>query len=256
MSTPPNNSEALIIAYLTGQASDAETVQFQTRIGTDSEFQDQVERLEAWLAPLNLETEEMSPPEGLLASIMSDIATLETAAPTPYVAPVPSQPSLPKPANDRSSIQMWRGLAVAASAIAVLSLGSHWIPTADPIQIAKTPESQDDQRYLALLSGETATPLVAIVYNPLTGEVVARLSNVDVPDDGDLQLWLIRDGAAAPVSLGVLDRTTQGSVAISIPEALTVQTDLLAVSLEVKGGSRSAGPEGPVLYTGRVSALN
>jgi anti-sigma-K factor RskA len=255
MSTPPNNSEALIIAYLTGQASEAETVQFQTRIGTDSEFQDQVERLEAWLAPLNLETEDMSPPEGLLASIMSDIETLETATPTPYVAPVSSQLSLPKHANDRDPIQMWRGLAIAASAVAVLSLGSHWIPTSDPIQIAQAPQTNGDQRYLALLSGETASPLVAIVYNPLTGEVVARFSNVDVPDDGDLQLWLIRDGAAAPVSLGVLERTTQGAVELSIPEALTMQTDLLAVSLEAKGGSRSAGPEGPVLYTGRVSAL-
>jgi len=255
MRTPPNNSEALIIAYLTGQANDVETAQFQTRIAADSDFQDQVERLEGWLAPLYLETEDMLPPEGLLELIMSDIETLEISKTMPSDAPLSSQSASPIPANDRGQVQMWRGLAVAASAVAVLSLGSHWIPTADPVQTAQAPQINDDQRYLALLSGDTASPLVAIIYNPLNGEVVARLSNVEVPEDGDLQLWLIRDGAAAPVSLGILERTAQGRVELSIPEVLTMQTDLLALSLEAKGGSRSSGPEGPVLYTGRVSQL-
>jgi anti-sigma-K factor RskA len=153
-------------------------------------------------------------------------------------------------ANDRGPVNFWRSVAIAASLIAVVSLGSHAVIGDAPV------EQADSQRYLALLSGESPSPLVAIVYNPLTGEVVARLSNVELPDDGDFQLWLIRDGATAPVSLGLLDRTDQGQVELSIPQTLTSTTDLLALSLEAKGGSRSAGPEGPVLYTGRVSALN
>lgn len=243
MSAPPKNNDALIIAYLTGQASEAEIVQFKARIGVDSDFRNQVERLESWLAPLNRDVEDVTPPEGLLESIMSDIHDQETGT------PAQSMP-LPIPANDTGHVQFWKRLAIAASAVAVLSLGSHWFIRTNPVQV------DEQQRYMALLSGDTPSPLVAIVYDPRTGQVVARLSNVDVPDDGDLQLWLIREGAPAPVSLGLLDRTDQGRVELVIPEDLKAQTDTLALSLEAKGGSRSSGPEGPVLYTGAVSALD
>ncbi|MGJ8558723.1 MAG: anti-sigma factor [Litorimonas sp.] len=246
MSTPPNTNDALIIAYLTGQASDIEVVQFQARVGADTAFRDQVERLEAWLAPLNSEADDVSPPAGLLEAIMADIDDTKTAV----LSDPAKHNKVPVAANDAGPLRFWRGLAIAASMIAVASLGSHAFIGNAPVPL------NDDLRYLALLSGETPSPLVAIVYNPLTGEVVARLSNVEVPDDGDLQLWLIRDGAAAPVSLGLLDRTGEGRVELSIPEELRTKTDTLALSLEAKGGSRSSGPEGPVLYTGRVSALN
>jgi len=243
MSDHPKNDEALIIAYLTGQASETELIQFKARIGVDADFRNQVEKLESWLAPLNGETDEVTPPKGLLESIMLEIDDQVASA------SAQSMP-LPIPANDTGQIQFWRRLAIAASAVAVLSLGSHWFIGADPIQ------ADEHQRYMALLSGDTSSPLVAIVYDPKTGQVVARLSNVDIPDDGDLQLWLIRDGAPAPVSLGLLDRTDQGRVELLIPEDLRTQTDTLALSLEAKGGSQSAGPEGPVLYTGAVSALD
>lgn len=246
MSTPPNPNDALIIAYLTGQASDVEVIQFQARVGADPAFRDQVERLEAWLAPMNGEADDVAPPAGLLGSIMADIDDTNAAGLSSPTGP----DERPIAANDSGPLRFWRSAAIAASMIAVLSLGSHAFIGNAPAQ------SSDDPRYWALLSGQTPSPLVAIVYNPLTGEVVARLSNVDVPDDGDLQLWLIRDGDAAPVSLGLLERTSDGPVALSIPEELRTRTDTLALSLEVKGGSRSAGPEGPVLYTGRVSALN
>jgi len=261
MSTASNTTDALIIAYLTGQATDLEVIQFRARIGADPDFLSQVEQMEAWLEPLYQDGEDVAPPDGLLDSIMADIdtdidtddAALEAApavAQTHSVVAANDSAGDSVAANDRGPVNFWRSVAIAASLIAVVSLGSHAV-------IGDAPgEQTDNQRYLALLSGESPSPLVAIVYNPLTGEVVARLSNVELPDDGDFQLWLIRDGATAPVSLGLLDRTEQGQVELSIPQTLTSTTDLLALSLEAKGGSRSAGPEGPVLYTGRVSALN
>ena len=44
-------------------------------------------------------------------------------------------------------------------------------------------------------------------------------------------------------------------VAFSVPETLQTGTDVLAISLEQKGGSPSAGPEGPVLYTGAIGTI-
>ena len=253
MSTASNTTDALIIAYLTGQAADLEVIQFRARIGADPDFLRQVEQMEAWLEPLYQDGEDVAPPDGLLDAIMADL-DMNDAAPAaaqtqPFVAANDSAADSVA-ANDRGPVNFWRSIAIAASLIAVASLGSHAVIGDAPVQ------QTDNQRYLALLSGESPSPLVAIVYNPLTGEVVARLSNVELPEDGDFQLWLIRDGETAPMSLGLLDRTDEGQVELSIPQTLTSTTDLLALSLEAKGGSRSAGPEGPVLYTGRVSALN
>ena len=109
---------------------------------------------------------------------------------------------------------------------------------------------------MALLSGEESPPLVAIIYNPETHEIVAKLSNVNVPEDGDLQLWLIREGKDGPVSLGVMEEANEDqSVSFAVPENLQDGTDILAISLEQKGGSKSAGPEGPVLYTGAIGTI-
>lgn len=239
MNTHPEPNNALIIAYLTGQATDAEITKFRTLIDIDPDFLSQVERLEAWLAPLDSDIDEVVPPAGLLEAIMLEIEADEKSNIKPPIA-----------ANDTHPVRFWRAIAIAASAIAVISLGSHWVID------EQAPTQTDQDRYLALLSGDTASPLVAIVYDPTTGQVVARLSNVEIPDDGDLELWLIREGSEGPVSLGLLERTDQDKVEFSIPESLNAQTDLLAVSLEARGGSKSAGPEGPVLYTGGVSALD
>lgn len=257
MTDQTRRDEALIIAYLTGQASEAESLQFRARIANDPEFASQVEELEIWLAPLDQDIEETELPDNLLDQIMDTIAAdavTETSAPD-----LP-----PPPANDTSddmgTLRVWRAVAIAASLIAIASIGLHLVPTEPGPDYAKQPVVQPEplappQSLLALLSGESPSPLVAIVYNPETGQVVARLSNVDIPEDGDLQLWLIRDGEPAPVSLGLLERTDSGQIEIESPASLNADTDILAVSLEALGGSRSAGPEGPVLFTGAVSQL-
>lgn len=259
MTDQTRRDEALIIAYLTGQASEAESIQFQARIANDSDFSAKVEELENWLAPLDEDIEEPDLPDDLLGQIMERIEA--DSRPSSPSSPNTNAPaSTVTPANDNRSLHLWRTVAIAASLIAITSVGLHFVPGTDQPKYVEQPVVQPaandaPQSLLALLSGETPSPLVAIIYNPETGQVVARLSNVDIPDDGDLQLWLIRDGAAAPVSLGLLERTEDGQVEIDIPETLSPGTDTLAISLEALGGSRSAGPEGPVLYTGAVAQL-
>jgi anti-sigma-K factor RskA len=56
--------------------------------------------------------------------------------------------------------------------------------------------------------------------------------------------------------LGILNRVDEGDrIELLLPLALQTGTDTLAISLEETGGSKSDGPEGPVLYTGAVSTL-
>lgn len=232
-------NEELAIAYLTGQASPEQIDAYRKAYAGDASFRDSVRDIEVWLSPLNNEDVERTPPPEVFDKIMAEITSDDSEAARQIFQAM----------NDNHTGR-WKGLAAAASVIAVLAIGSHFIGT------SPTPPATEQSQMMALLSGEESPPLVAIVYNPETHEVVAKLSNVTVPEDGDLQLWLIREGKDAPVSLGVMERAGEDKpVSFSVPEDLQDGTDTLAISLEQKGGSKSAGPEGPVLYTGAIGTI-
>ena len=243
--------EALAIAYLTGQATAAEVSEYRSLYAGDPGFKEIVDDVEIWLAPLKSAVPDHIPPDGLLDEIMNEIAK------EPYgdaSVPLGNTDSLwtePNSANDNPSGK-WRALAITTSIVAFLAVGSHFVAP----NTATVSPANDTETLMALLSDESQPELMAIVYNPKTGKVVARLSNITVPDGGDFQLWLIREGEVAPVSLGVLSNVDEvDRIELLVPLTLHTGTDTLAVSLEEKGGSKSAGPEGPVLYTGTVSSL-
>jgi anti-sigma-K factor RskA len=67
-----------------------------------------------------------------------------------------------------------------------------------------------------------------------------------------LELWLIAEGASAPVSLGVMSDAAQATVII--PEALRslMVGGTLAISDEPLGGSTTGAPTGAVLAAGQI----
>jgi len=247
MTTPATYNEALAITYLTGQATREQVQEYRQLFANDTTFQKLVQDIEGWLAPLNEETTDLAPPEGLFESLMSEIEneTKPDVVNTQISSAAPAAAIVA--ANDRDT-KKWKFIAAAASIVAVLAIGTNFINLG-----SSTPTPTPNQQLIALLSDDTKPELVAIVYNPASGKVIARLSNIQVPEDGDLQLWLIRETESAPISLGVLERTQgNGFVEFDIPNTLHSHSDVLAVSLEALGGSKSAGPEGPVLFTGAV----
>ena len=235
MSLDPKHFTDLAIARLTGQATEKQAAEYQSLMRSSAQFRDVVAQMETWLSPLNEDTQDITPPPGVLESIME---TLDADA------------SRDAPANDRVS-RGWKRLAIAASLIAIAAVGSHFIRP-NPV-----PVTDNTPALMALLSDADAPALVAVIYNPQTGKVVARMSNVTVPSEKDLELWLIREGASGPVSLGLVSGASEaGKIEFELPQSLEQGTDLLAVSLEPAGGSgTAAGPQGPVLYTGKVAAL-
>lgn len=241
MSYDKAHMETLAIAFLTGQATKGEAIEYKQLFESSETFRNIVYEMGVWLAPLNDKIEDQNVPAGLLDGIMTEIDQLESSDQKHISDPV-------IPSND-NRVTFWKTASLVASLIAVVAVGSHFVTFNTDPDI--TPEP-----LMALLSDSSQPQLVAIVYNPDTGRVVARLSNVSIPDDGDLQLWLIRDGGEGPVSLGVMDRArVSDQIEIELPERLRSGTDVLAVSLESRGGSKTAGPEGPVLFTGSVASL-
>ena len=68
-----------------------------------------------------------------------------------------------------------------------------------------------------------------------------------------LELWLIVDGASAPVSLGVLPADTNARIALSDTLARQLAGSILAISDEPLGGSPTGAPTGDVLAAGPVT---
>lgn len=68
-----------------------------------------------------------------------------------------------------------------------------------------------------------------------------------------LELWLIAEGAEAPVSLGVLPDETPAIIEVSEDLAAQLQGGVLAVSDEPPGGSPTGAPTGDVLAAGAVT---
>ncbi|MEC9311615.1 MAG: anti-sigma factor, partial [Pseudomonadota bacterium] len=70
-----------------------------------------------------------------------------------------------------------------------------------------------------------------------------------------LELWLIADGAEAPVSLGVLP--DENEIFVTLPAELVQQFAgaTLAISDEPEGGSPTGAPTGAVLAAAAVETL-
>ena len=235
--------ETLIMVYLTGQATEVELGDYRRLYATDGEFRSLAQEIEQWLAPLNDDVTDVDPPEGLLDAIMAQIAESD---PKPAAA-IPVANDRTGSADSGGKVAAWRGAALASMLVALLAIGSHFIAPDDPIATAQS------EALMAMLSDPSAPELIAIVYSPEDGRIVARFSNIDVPEGNTLQLWLIREGEDGPRSLGVLETVPQSDrVELDIDSVLQPGTDTLAISLEAEGGSTSDAPEGPVLFTGPV----
>ena len=235
--------QTLAIAYLVGQADDREVGKFRRLYATNAEFRALVTELEQWLAPLDQRSGQRTPPPELLDEIMEDI---RRDAAEHSVAVEPARHGVNR---------AWRSAALAAFALAVVAGGSHLVgPWAGS---GAQPRDNEQLPLVATLTDDQAPELIAIVYDPARQRIVARLTNIDVPSTQSLQLWLIRDGDAGPRSLGVLDPIEGDTdrVPLDLEERLRSGTDVLAVSLEARGGTREGAPQGPVLFSGSVVDL-
>lgn len=70
-----------------------------------------------------------------------------------------------------------------------------------------------------------------------------------------LELWLIAENAAVPVSLGVLPAEPEARINLAAPLANALVNGTLAVSDEPEGGSPTGAPTGDVLAVGKVITL-
>ncbi|MEM6311397.1 MAG: anti-sigma factor [Pseudomonadota bacterium] len=134
-------------------------------------------------------------------------------------------------------------IAVALAVVLIVALPQ----LNDPLAI--------DPTHRAEVSAEDQSLIITAQFSSDDGTFVVRRV-AGMPADGrDHEMWLIPEGATAPISLGVIPMGAEAR--IDIPDDLRGQLTaaLFAISDEPKGGSPTGAPTGAVLAAGPVQTL-
>jgi anti-sigma-K factor RskA len=110
-------------------------------------------------------------------------------------------------------------------------------------------------QYVAEMASEDGVLIVAAAFDPNSAELSIMRTSGGAASGRSLELWLIADGADAPVSLGVMSETELSTV--TVPESLRtlMAGGTLAISDEPFGGSPTGAPTGAVLAAGQITLL-
>ncbi len=176
-----------------------------------------------------------------LAPLVSEVAT---PAPAGMWKRIEAQ--LPGNDNSTTLMQRWRAAAVAAMSVAaalLLFIGMQ--PEVVPVAAPPTPKPM-----MAALSGEKGA-VVAVSYDATSGRLVVAPTTLG-SGTGDAELWVIPEGGR-PVSLGIVNAKLVQPRQIPVDSRRFLQPGAtFAITQEVKGGSPTGQPGGPIVAAGKI----
>ena len=228
--TTQDDRDALAGEYVLGTLDAATAARVTALMADDTALRSAVMAWEARLSPLAA----LAPPEAPPPDLWDRIAaSLPGAAPAMARAPFWQR------------LEIWRGWAVAATAVAAGLAVFALQPRTPEIRFMTVMVSDRSQSaWMAQVNRNGGIELAAI--RPVGGDPAP------VPSDRVMQLWALPPGATGPTSLGLLPREG-GRVSIATPAVKPVAGMLIEISLEPPGGSPIGRPTGPILFIGRLS---
>lgn len=237
MTTPENKrsdrsrDEVLAGEYVLGVLPLPDRLRVEHRLRDDKAFQAIVARWQENLATFNNEYAAEAPPSWLYAAVETKL--------------------FPKPADERpgaliwSSLNFWRGLTLVTLSAAVFFAAS-----AEGLFRKPAPSAPA----VATLGSGTSSISLVTLFDRQSGRLKVTPVAAGAEKSKSLELWLI-EGDDAPVPLGVLPDTGDGSIVIPPDMRGRLKNGLtLAVSLEPFGGSPTGKPTGPVVASGKIGA--
>ncbi len=133
----------------------------------------------------------------------------------------------------------WRALAAGLAFLAIVFGGLYF---------GQGPRI-DQARYVAVIADQTTGPVWLL--QAFAAELrVSTINPRPEPAGNSYELWMLPNGGAAPVSLGLIPGTGNAALPLDAQAlAVLAQTATLAVSVEPAGGSPTGAPTGPVIFT-------
>ena len=272
---------ALAAEYALGTLDADERTEVETMMAVDRELTALVQAWEYRLGVLNQMVGSVEPRPIVWENIRNAIGHAQPQAPlvlpeTP--APVAAAPqaseAAPAPPADNSNVirltgrvRRWRNVAsftsaIAAALVAMLALqvyrpellpdGIRPKPRTQVVEI-KTPSPPAAAQYVALLQKDAGSPAFILTVDAATKNFTVRKVGAQPEPGKSYELWIVSDKLQRPRSLGVIggnDFTARP--VLSSYDADLVNTATYAVSLEPEGGSPTAAPTGPIVFTGKL----
>ena len=231
----PDERDLLAAEYVIGLLGPAEARNVKARAVSDPALAAAINEWQSRLHPMTGTVRPVAPPPSVWARLEKAIGA----------TPVPQTARRPRREWWRLSRQMattwenaafWRGMSVISFACGMALVG-----------LLLTPKLLISQPAVAALTAQGAGAPAFLVMVTKDGYATVIATAAEVQPGNSLELWGLPEGAAAPVSLGVLPTTGRLRVKATVP----IGSQLL-VSCEPMGGSPSGQPTGPVVYKGQM----
>ena len=239
----PELQDRLAAEYVLGTLRGPARVRFQRTINRDASVRKAVEAWQTRLVPIAVAIEAVKPQERVWDAILRRTAPGSTT---------------PAPGGLWNNLALWRGIGLAASGATAALLGALIVfapespRPAPPPQIVRVPASELPAAYFAVLSDpKSQKPVLAVSASRNSDRLVVKVLDASIAVPGkSLELWALPPGGS-PRSLGLVATREKDTLSLkTVADQSLGDAALLAISLEPSGGSPTASPTGPVLYTG------
>jgi anti-sigma-K factor RskA len=235
--TEDDDIEHLAAEYVLGVLGASERRDVEKRRKLDAAFDEAVIAWERRLGPLADRLPGIEPPPHIFDAVLSRISS-QGAQIIPFSAP-------PKRSTGAR-------LAIGASALAAcIALVFAWLLYAQP----GSPGTLVAELHRAGATADEPTgprsPVFVVTVDLKAGKATVRPVAARSRPGRSYQLWMLRKGASAPESLGVVSQSE--SITVPFPSGSDYLDAALTMTLEPEGGSPTGRPTGPVILVGNLA---
>lgn len=245
--TEDDDLDGLAAEYALGSLSLAERREVDARRRHDAVLDRAVTAWESRLGLLSAAERGIEPPPDLFAKIADRLWGGDRASSGAVVVPM----------RARRGAGGLRAAALVGALAACLVIAVGWlmlnVPGTPSLLVAELHRSAGAAADEA--AGAKGSPALRVTLDLEARNMTVDPVSLRATPRRNFQLWLMRSGGAAPVSLGLISHATPTRVPWreDYPTSGLVD-DTLAVSLEPEGGSPAGAPTGPILFVGKLAA--
>jgi anti-sigma-K factor RskA len=241
--TNPGLQDRLAAEYVLGTLRGPARDRFQRMMSLDSNLRIAVEAWQSRLVPIAVAIEPVKPRGRVWDAILRRTAPGAMAT---------------TPGGLWNSLALWRSIGLAASGATTALLAALIVFAPDspkpaaPPQIVRVPASELPAAYFAVLSDpKSQKPVLAVSAIRNSDRLVVKMLDASIAVPGkSLELWALPPGGT-PRSLGLVATREKDTLRLkTVADQSVGDAAVLAISLEPSGGSPTASPTGPVLYSG------